>query len=350
MPTASRTVDLRSDSVTRATPAMRQAMAEALVGDDGREGDPTAQRLERLAADLMGKEAALFCTSGTMANLLAMLVHIVPGEEVMAEREAHLLRFESGGLCVIAGAVPRPLAGVAGRMDLEQLEAEIQAGSRYRPRTALIELENTHNAAGGTVFEAAYMRRVGEIAHAHGARVHVDGERIFNAAVALGVPAKDLVTECDTVMFGLSKGLCAPYGSMLCGPAELIARARSLRQRVGGGIRQIGHMAAAGIVALETMVDRLGEDHANARRLAEGIAALRPDLVNLEVVQTNIVILRTSPLGKLGAEVATALQEAGILCAATDARVVRFVTHHDVTTDDIDYALAVMRPVLLSAG
>jgi threonine aldolase len=337
-----RIVDLRSDSITQPTPAMRRAMAEAVVGDDGREGDPTAQRLEAMAAELMGQEAGLFVTSGTMGNLVALLTHVKPGEEIIAEREAHVLRFEAGHLAAIVGAIPRTLPGTAGRMDLEQLAQEIQPGSRFRPRTALIEVENTHNTAGGTILDVSYMMQLCDLALSHHVPVHMDGERVFNAAVALGVPAQELTAKCDSVMFGLSKGLGAPYGSMLCGSREFVDRARARRHRVGGNVRQIGHLAAAGIVALETMIPRLAEDHANARRLAEGIAAVRPDLINLEAVQTNIVMLQTGRLGKPATEVAAKLTSAGVHCLPIDRQVVRFVTHCDISADDIEYALGVI--------
>jgi len=342
MSTPASIVDLRSDSVTKATPEMRRAMAEALVGDDGREGDPTARRLEKLAAEMTGHEAALLCTSGTMGNLVALMTHLKPGEEVLAERDSHVLRFEAGGVTAVVGAIPRTLPGHHGRMDLERVEAEILPGNRHRPRTALIHVENTHNTAGGTVLPVEYLRALWDIARAHGVLVHMDGERVFHAAVALGVPARDLTDGCDSVMFGLSKGLCAPYGSMLCGSAAFIARARDMRQRVGGGVRQIGHMAAAGIVALETMVDRLAEDHAKARRLAEGIAQLRPGLVDLNLVQTNIVMLSTAPLGRPAADVAAQFTQAGVWCLPLDRTVLRFVTHHDVSADDIEHALEVI--------
>lgn len=323
---------------------MRQAMAEAVVGDDGREGDPTAQRLEAKAAELMGQEAGLLVTSGTMGNLVALLSHVQPGEEVIAEREAHILRFEAGHLAAVAGAIPRALPGKAGRMDLEQLAEEIQpGGSRLRPRTALIEVENTHNTAGGTILDVSYLTQLCDLAHQHGVPVHMDGERVFNAAVALGVPAKELTAKCDSVMFGLSKGLGAPYGSMLCGSREFIDRARAMRHRVGGNVRQIGHLAAAGIVALDTMIDRLAEDHAKARRLAVGLVGMRPGLVDLDLVQTNIVMLQTGPLGLPAAEVAAKLTAAGVACLPLGRQVVRFVTHCDVTADDIDYALGVIR-------
>jgi threonine aldolase len=321
-------------------------MAEAEVGDDGREGDPTCRRLEQMAADLVGQEAGLFCTSGTMANLVAMMTHLRPGEEVIAERESHFLRFEAGGLAAIAGAIPRTLAGRAGRMDLAQLDAEIQPGTRLRPRTALIAVENTHNMAGGTCLDVPYMQQLWGLARRRGLAVHLDGERIFNAAIALGVPARALTEGCQSVMFGLSKGLCAPYGSMLCGSADFIARARAMRQRVGGNVRQIGHMAAAGIVALETMTARLAEDHANARRLAEGIERLRPGLVDLSTVQTNIISMDVAPLAVPASRLVAQLEEKGVRSLPIDSHRLRFVTHHDVTTEQIDYALKAIAEVL----
>jgi threonine aldolase len=334
-----RTVDLRSDSVTQATPEMRRAMAEAVVGDDGREGDPTTQRLEKLSAEFTGQEAALFVASGTMGNLVALMTHLKPGEEVMAEREAHILRFEAGGVAAIVGAIPRGLKGEAGRLDLDEVEAEIQPPSRHRPRTGLIEIENTHNGAGGTVLDAGYIRELCGLAHAHHVPVHMDGERVFHAAVALGVATRELTRDCDSVMFGLSKGLGAPFGSMLCGSEAFVARARDTRQRVGGGMRQSGHMAAAGIVALETMVDRLAEDHAKARRLAEGIAAARAGLVDLARVQTNIVLMQTGPLGRPADQMVREMAAAGVGCLPVGPETVRFVTHYGVSGEDIEYAI-----------
>jgi threonine aldolase len=325
---------------------MRRAMADDAVGDDGREGDPTAQRLESLGAQMVGQEAGLFCTSGTMANLVALLTHLRPGEEVLAERDSHFLRFEAGGLTAVAGGFPRSLPGRAGRIEPGLLESEIQPGSRFQPRTALICLENTHNAAGGACLDVAYMRSVWEIARKHGVAVHLDGERIFNATVALKVPAPALTEECQSVMFGLSKGLCAPYGSLLCGSAEFIARARAMRHRLGGNVRQIGHMAAAGIVALETMVDRLAEDHGNARRLAEGINSIRAGMVDMETCQTNIVSVDTRLLERPAPAIVAALEEKGVRALAVDPFRLRFVTHHDVTSEQIDHALEVIGEAL----
>lgn len=344
--TAKLAVDLRSDSVTQPTPEMRRAMAEAIVGDDGREGDPTAQRLEEMGAEMVGQEAGLFCTSGTMGNLVAMMTHLRPGEEVIAEEDSHFLRFEAGGLTAVASGFPRPLPGRTGKMGLEQLEGEIQPGSRLRPRTALIALENTHNMAGGACLDVEYMRAVWTMAREHGVRVHLDGERIFNAAVALGIPASALAEGCHSVMFGLSKGLCAPYGSLLCGSAEFVHQARAMRQRIGGNVRQIGHMAAAGIVALETMIDRLADDHANARHLAEGINRISPGSVDMDATQTNIVCVDTLPLGRGAPFLAKALEAKNIRCLAIGASRLRFVTHRDVSAADIDRALNVIDEVL----
>lgn len=339
-------VDLRSDTVTKATPEMRRAMAEAEVGDEIREGDPTADRLEAMAAEITGQEQALFCTSGTMGNLIAFLCHLRPGQEVIAERTSHFLHYESGGISAIVGAIPRPLPGTAGRMDLDQLAAEIRPGTTHIPGTALIVAENTHNLAGGACLAPDYMNRLWEIAHSRGIPVHLDGARVWNASVALGVPVASLTSGCNSVMVDLSKGLGAPYGSLLCSSADVIERARPFRQRLGGGVRQIGHMAAAGIVALQTMIRRLAEDHANARRLAEGIHALRPGCVDLLLVQTNMVIVETTPVNMTGPQLSRALSEKGVLCQATGTNRIRLVTHCDVSREQIEIALNVFGDVV----
>jgi threonine aldolase len=339
-------VDLRSDTVTRATPEMRRAMAQAEVGDETREGDPTADRLEAMAAEMTGHREALFLTSGTMGNLVGFLCHLRPGQEVIAERSSHFLHYEAGGISAIAGALPRPLPGRAGRMDLDQLASEIRPAAAHIPGTALIVAENTHNVAGGTCLDSAYLARLVEIAHSRDIPVHLDGARIWNASVALGVSVASLTAGCDSVMVDLSKGLGAPYGSLLCGRPELIARARVFRQRLGGGVRQIGHMAAAGIVALQTMIPRLAEDHANARRLAEGIHALRPECVDLSLVQTNMVIVQSGPLNMTGAELSRALSEKGVLCHPTGPTRIRLVTHYDVSGEQIEGALRAFGEVL----
>ncbi len=338
--------DLRSDTITQPTAEMRRAMAEAVVADDGREGDPTARKLESMAAALTGHEAALFCTSGTMGNLVAFLTHLQPGDQILAERDSHFLHFEASGCTALVGALPVTLAGRAGRMDLAELESSVNPGSRLKPRTAMIVAENTHNLAGGTCLDVDYMRGLWDIARRHDLFVHLDGARVFNAAVALEVEAKELTQGCQSVMIDLSKGLCAPYGALLCGSEEFIVGARARRQRVGGNVRQIGHMAAAGIVALETMVDRLAEDHANARRLAESIEEVRPGLIDLDLVQTNIVYLDARPLGVSEAALVCALEEAGVRCLATGPNRVRLVTHHDGDAGQIEHAIVVLGKVL----
>ncbi len=343
---AATVIDLRSDTVTQATSEMRKAMAEAAVGDDGREGDPTAQKLEAKGAEITGHEAAVFCSSGTMGNLVSFMCHLRPGEEVIAERDSHFLRFESAGITTIAGAIPRTLAGRAGRMDLDQVAGEIHPGSRHRPRPSLILVENTHNLAGGTCLSVDYMERLWAVARAHDLPVHLDGARVWHAAVAQGVPVKALTAGCASAMVDLSKGLAAPYGSLLCGSAEFIGRARYARQRVGGGVRQIGHMAAAGLVAIETMIDRLAEDHANARRLAEGIHRIRPELVDLSLVETNIVMVDATPLGLRADRLAAKLTERGVSCLPMSASHVRLVTHYGISQADIDTALSVIGEVV----
>jgi len=334
--------DLRSDTITQPTPEMRRAMADTAVTDYARDGCPATERLEQLAAQLTGHEAALFCTSGTMGNLVAFLTHLQPGDEVVAERTSHFLHYETAGVSALAGAIVRPLPGQAGRVDLDELLSVIRPADRLHPGTALFVAENTHNVAGGTCLDLDYMNRFCQIARSHDIAVHLDGARVFNAAIALGVPASALAERCDSVMIDLSKGLCAPYGSLLCASADFIARARIMRQRVGGGVRQIGHMAAAGVVALESMIDRLADDHANARRFAEGVHRIRPGLIDLDLVHTNIVNLDTSPLGLAAPQLAAKLDALGIRCLPMDAHRLRFVTHRDVTADQIDLALTVI--------
>lgn len=339
-------IDLRSDTVTTPTPEMREAMFRAEVGDDGRGEDPTVQRLEQAAAARMGHAAGLFTISGTMGNLTALMTHVRPGEEVLLEAHAHILTHESGGIAAVAGAQARALPGERGRIPLEMIAKAIEPGSSHRPRTALLCLENTHNLAGGAILDPDYTRAACRLAHERGLSVHLDGERIFNAAVALGAPVTSLTADCDSVMFGLSKGLGAPLGSVLTGSVSFIREARRRRQRLGGGMRQAGIIAAAGLVALETMIERLAEDHANARRLAEGIAALDPRLTDLSRVQTNIVLLDTGPLGLEAKEACGRLERAGLRTLPVGARTVRLVTHKDVQAAHIERALAILRQTL----
>ncbi|MFO7601803.1 MAG: low-specificity L-threonine aldolase, partial [Candidatus Desulfacyla sp.] len=267
-----RIIDLRSDTITRPTPAMRRAMAEAEVGDDVFGEDPTVNRLEEMAAQRLGKEASLFVVSGTMGNLVCLLTHCDRGHEVLLGDRSHTFYYEQGGSAALGGVHPRTLPNEPdGTLDLGHIEGAIRPDNIHFPRTRLIVLENTHNRCSGSPLTPEYMRAVGEIARRHDLKIHVDGARIFNAAVALGVDASDLVSEADSVTFCLSKGLAAPVGSVVCGSRDFIREARRARKVVGGGMRQAGVIAAAGIVALTEMVDRLSEDHENARRLAEGL-------------------------------------------------------------------------------
>ena len=343
-------IDLRSDTVTQPTAEMRRAMFEAAVGDDVFGDDPTVNALERRAAELMGKEAALLVASGTMGNITAILTHTGRGDEVVVGDQAHILQSEVGGAGALAGAVLRPVRNdTRGRIDPREVEALIRSENVHHPHTALVCLENTQNRCGGAALPAAHVAEVAEVAHRHGVAVHLDGARIFNAAVALGVPAAELAAPVDTITFCLSKGLAAPVGSLLCGSAELVARARRNRKMLGGGMRQAGILAAAGLVALETMVDRLAEDHANARLLAEGLARIPGIEIDPATVETNLVFFRVA--ANAYPRFTRALDEAGVLAGASPDRV-RMVTHHGIERHHIEIvverlvrAMAVAVPV-----
>jgi threonine aldolase len=337
-------IDLRSDTVTKPTEAMLDAMRHAELGDDGREGDPTVRRLEALAAARVGKEAALFLPSGTMANLVALMAHGKPGGEALLETGTHVIRLEMGGIAAVAGLSYRPLPGRRGAIDLDALRDAINpALLPNRLVTALIVQETSHNAAGGAVLPLSHMAALHDIARSHDIPVHTDGARLFNAAVALGVTAQRVATHTDTVSFCLSKGLSAPVGSMLAGPAAFIARARAFRRMVGGNMRQSGVIAAAGIVALETMVERLAEDHRTARRLAAGLHALDPSLVDPDTVETNIVPVN---VGRgAAANLAARLGEKGVLVAPSGSATLRFVTHRHIGDADVDATIAAFRAV-----
>jgi len=322
-------VDLRSDTVTRPTPEMRQAMAQAEVGDDVYGEDPTVNRLQEKAARLVGKEAALFFPSGTMANQTAVKVHTQPGQEVICEATCHIYNVEMAMMAAFSGVLARPVAGERGHLTPERVEAAVRPRSYYLAQTGLVVAENTANLAGGTVCTPAHAAALAEAARRHGLPLHLDGARIFNAAVALGVSAAELAAPFDSVMFCISKGLCAPVGSLLCGSAAFVERARRVRKMLGGGMRQAGVLAAAGLVALETMVDRLAEDHRRARLLAQKLAETGRFEVDLSAVQTNILVVSVRP--PLSApRVGEVLKERGVLCHVLDERTIRFVTHHDV--------------------
>jgi threonine aldolase len=342
-----RYVELRSDTMTRPTPAMRKAMAEAEVGDDVFGEDPTVNRLEALAAERLGKAAALFVPSGTMANLVSQMVHCGRGDEMIIGHLAHSFYYEQGGSAAVASIHPRTVPNRPdGKLPLDELEAAIRGDNVHFPRTRLIALENTHNLCGGAPLDPTYFRSVGDIARRHGIRLHIDGARLFNAAAALGVPAGQLAVEADSISFCLSKGLAAPVGSVVCGGAEFIQAARRARKVLGGGMRQAGVLAAAGIVALDEMADRLAEDHANARRLAVGLAGVSGLALDPERFKTNIVYFDVVKPGLSAAELAAALQKEGVRMLAAGPRTIRAVTHYEVMQKDIDYALGTVNRLL----
>ncbi len=323
-------VDLRSDTVTQPTPEMREAMARAQVGDDVYGEDPTVNRLQEKAAELMGKEAGLFVASGTMGNLTAILAHCQRGDEVMLGNKAHTFLFEAGGISALGGVHSCQLPNQSdGSLSLEDVRAAIRSDDPHDPVSRLICLENTHNRCGGTYQSVEYTRQIGEFAHAHGLRIHLDGARIFNAAAALGVNARDLAAPVDTVTFCLSKGLCAPVGSVLCGPRETITKALRIRKMVGGGMRQAGILAAAGIVALEKMIHRLSEDHARAKLLAEGLCTVPGLRLSSNPPPTNMVFLDLADqVAENASIIAEGLKERGVLVGATGERQFRLVTHY----------------------
>ena len=346
-----RTVDLRSDTVTLPTPAMLQAMFSAELGDDVYGEDPTINRLEALAASRLGKEAALFVPSGTMANLVCLLAHCRRGDEAIMGHQSHTFLFEGGSSAAVGGIHPHTVPNQPdGTLALSDVEGAIRApGNAHFPRSRLICLENTHNRCSGAVLSLEYMASVRALADRHGLAIHLDGARIFNAAIALGVDPALLVKDADSVSFCLSKGLSAPVGSLVCGSADLVGEARRQRKMLGGGMRQAGVLAAAGIVALETMVERLAEDHALARRLAQGLAILPGVQLDPSHVQTNIVIFELAPETLSPAELVTALAAQGVKLGAIGGRRLRAVTHHGIGSGDIDHALAAAQQVLESS-
>ena len=341
-------IDLRSDTITLPTDEMRRAMYEAEVGDDVHREDPTVNRLEELAAGVMGKEAALFTTSGTMSNLLGVLANTRPGDEIIAGSEAHILWYEVGGASTLGGVVIRTVPNDAeGRLDLADVEKVIRPQNIHFPVSTLLCLENTHNRCGGAVLTREYTEEISALAHKRGLLVHLDGARIFNAAVALGVRAEVLAAPVDTVNFCLSKGLSAPVGSLFCGTGEAIERARKWRKMLGGGMRQAGVIAAAGIVAIEKMVDRLADDHANARRFAEGLAQMPGFSVSPEKVQSNIV---NFAYPEKVSDFVVKVGERGVKFLSRGGRNVRAVTNRMVGAEDIEEALKRIDRLVKEAG
>jgi threonine aldolase len=342
-------IDLRSDTVTRPTEEMRVAMATAQVGDDVYGEDPTVNRLQVRAAEVTGKEAALFVPSGTMGNQIAIRLHTQPGQEVITEAASHVYNYELAAMSALSGVMARPVAAGDGILSWPQIESAIRARIYYVAQTGLIVLENTHNMAGGTVYTADQTDAICERAHAAGLPVHLDGARIFNAATALGVDAAVLCWSCDSVMFCLSKGLGAPVGSMLAGSRDFIERARSVRKLFGGGMRQVGVLAAAGLIALEKMPQRLGEDHENAALLARLLKRVEALDVDPARVRTNVVIVGLARTGLTSSQVAGMLRTEGILVGTVDDRTIRLLTHLDVTRTRIEQAADIFRQVLQAA-
>ena len=339
-------IDLRSDTVTKPTPEMRAAMAAAEVGDDVYLEDPTINRLQERAAEVFGKEAALFVPSGTMGNQIAIKVHTSPGQEVITEGCAHIYEFEMAAMAVISGVLARPIPALDGILDWESIRKAIRPKLYYRAQTGLIALENTHNMAGGTVYTARQIEDICNHAHDAGLPVHMDGARIFNAARALKVDVAELARCCDSVMFCLSKGLSAPVGSMLVGSCHFIEKARSVRKLLGGGMRQAGVLAAAGLIALEKMPARLEEDHQNAKLLADLLKEAPQLDVEPQKVRTNILMVGVTRTGLDSSQMVGYLKELGVLVSALDSTRMRLVTHHDVNRDQINQAAETIKRVI----
>jgi len=343
-------IDMRSDTVTVPTPAMRAAMANAEVGDDVYGEDPTVNRLEDLSAHMMGKEAGLFVPSGTMGNLTAVLTHCTRGDEAIMGHLGHTFLFEAGGVAALGGVMPHTIPNQPdGSLKLEDIQDAVRSEDVHFPPSRLVILENTHNRAGGTVLGVDYTAQVAEVAHRNGLKLHIDGARIFNAAAALGIEAEALVKDADSVTFCLSKALCAPVGSVLCGSGEFIHRARKLRKQLGGGMRQAGILAAAGVVALQEMVPQLPDDHRRARLLAQGLKSVSGLVVETDPPQTNMVFTRlddTSPV--TGSELVMLAAEKGLLFGKVGDRRFRMVLHHWIDDAAVAKTVDVLNSILTS--
>lgn len=337
-------IDLRSDTVTKPTAEMLDAMHAARLGDDSRDGDPTVAELEARAAARVGKEAAMYVPSGTMGNLIALMAHTGRGGEVLLEESSHILKSEMGSIAHVAGLFHRTVRGERGAMDLDLLAETINAQMKpNKLATALIEMETTHNGAGGTVLPLDHMAKVYALGQQHHIPVHTDGARLFNAAVALGVPAERIARHTDTVTFCVSKGLSAPIGSLLCGPKEFITRARAFRRMLGGALRQAGGLAAAGIVALDSMVERLAEDHRTAKQLADGLHGIAPGLVDPKSIETNIVRVDTTVSGWTAEKWSAGLSARDVRVAPGGPMQLRFVTHRHISSADVETTLQAFR-------
>jgi len=343
-------IDLRSDTVTRPTPAMRRAMAEAVVGDDVYGEDPTVNRLEQRAAEILGKEAAVFVPTGTMGNTVAVKVHTEHGQEVICDARSHLLDWELSMTAWFSGCLVRTIETADGILTWDRVRGCLRRGGPHNAPTALVEIENTHNMAGGTVYPLEVVREICSEAHNLGLKVHMDGARVFNAAAASGVPVSEVVRDVDTVMFCLSKGLGAPAGSLVAGTKEAIERGRLYRKRLGGGMRQAGVLAAPGLIALEEMPKRLHEDHANARFIADALARIPG--VEVTAPQTNIVIFDVSGTGLRPAEISTRLKQHGVLInpITPTGTTMRAVTHYDVPREKCKRAVEALENVFARAS
>jgi threonine aldolase len=339
-------IDLRSDTVTLPTDEMREAMSNTEVGDDVYQEDTTVNRLEELAAKKIGKEAALIVPSGTMGNLIAVLTHCQRGDEVILEMDSHIYYYEVGGMSAVAGVIPRLIIGDKGILNPEDIKKALRDENLHYPKTTLICLENTHNRAGGTIASPEIIEEICQLAHQRNIQVHLDGARIFNAAVALNLDPVTLTKNVDSVMFCLSKGLSAPVGSILTGSKEFIQRARKNRKMLGGGMRQAGILAAAGIIALENMVERLEEDHKNARILGEGLAGISGIKIDLETIQTNMVYFDLNKSGMDTYQFLPKLAEYNILGSPRPPTKVRLVTHYGISEDDIYATIKAIKEIV----
>ena len=341
-----RVIDLRSDTVTKPSPAMRRAMAEAEVGDDVYLEDPTVNRLQNRAAEIFDREAGLFVPSGSMGNLVSIMAQTSRGQEVICEATGHIYNYEMASMSAIGGVLPRVIPAEDGIMSWDQIGATIREKSYARAQTALVALENTHNMAGGTVYATRLAHEISDNAHRAGIKVHLDGARIFNAATYLGENVAEMTRGFDSVQFCFSKGLGAPVGSMIVGTKEFIERCRVIRKTLGGGMRQVGVLAAGALIALEEGPKRLHLDHENARFLAEGLASLPRIRIKPAKVQTNIVLFDVSETGWTSGEFLRCLSERKVLGGPVDARRVRMVTHLDVDRSDIEHALRMIGEVV----
>jgi threonine aldolase len=345
-----RKIDLRSDTVTKPTPAMREAMAQAEVGDDVYGEDPTVNRLEAMAAELLGKEAALFVPTGVMGNQLAIRLHTRPGDEVIVERSSHIIRYEGGSASSLSGVQLCCVPGDRGRLSPESVEAAIRPKDLHQPPTTLVCLEQTHNVGGGSVYPLETIHRITEVARAHGLALHLDGARLFNAVVKTGVSAADYARPFDTVSFCLSKGLGAPVGSVVVSDAARVQKLRRLRKVFGGGMRQVGVLAAAGVYALEHHIARLAEDHANAHYLATLLEDIPGVVVDVKAVETNMVMFQIPRSSKSTERLLVDCREAGVLLNAVGDRAFRVVTHLDVNREDMVAASRIFNRVFSASS